>query len=206
MTAYVKRASVPPHLIDDRDPSAIALLKEDHQILRVLFDLVETTDDDILFPVAGDICIRLAIHLAVEEHFFYPALRQVLDNIEIDERIVEHQVTKSLISEIMDMTGRERFFRAKVHILGEETVSHFDKEDRFLFPRVRKAFEEGTIDLDELGTEMRRHRRDLFNLVGSPDTRIIDLNFAAEKDFDVVNHDGFGPRSARSFRSDPRFS
>ena len=180
MTAYVRRASVAPHLVDDRDPPAIALLKEDHQILRVLFDLIETTDDDVLFPVAGDICIRLAIHLAVEEHLFYPALNRVLDTSEIDERIVEHQVTKSLISEIMDLTGRERFFRAKVHVLGEESVHHFDEEDRLLFPQARKAFEDGRIDLVELGTEMGRHRRDLFNLVGSTDTRIIDLKLATE--------------------------
>ena len=52
MTAYVKRASVAPHMADDRDPTAIALLKEDHQVLRALFDLVETVRDDVLFPVA----------------------------------------------------------------------------------------------------------------------------------------------------------
>jgi len=50
MTAYVKRASVPPHLVDDRDPPAIALLKEDHQVLRALFDLVETVGTTSSFP------------------------------------------------------------------------------------------------------------------------------------------------------------
>jgi len=113
MTAYVKRASVPPHLVDDRDPPAIALLKEDHQVLRALFDLVETVGDEVLFPVAGDICIRLAIHMAVEEHLLYPALKPVIGVREIDEGIVEHQVTKRLISDIMEMTGREEIFRAR---------------------------------------------------------------------------------------------
>ena len=138
MTAYVKRASVPPHLVDDCDPPAIALLKEDHQILRALFDLVETVPDDVLFPVAGDICIRLAIHMAVEEHLLYPALKPVIGASEVDEAIVEHQVTKRLISDIMEMTGREELFRAKVHVLGEETVHHIDEEDRVLFRHARR--------------------------------------------------------------------
>ena len=182
MTAYVKRASVPPHLIDDRDPPAIALLKEDHQILRALFDLAETAGDDVLVPIARDICVRLAIHMAVEEHLLYPALKPVIGPSEVDEAIVEHQVTKRLISDIMGMTGREELFRAKVHVLGEETVHHIDEEDRALFRHAHKAWEEGKIDLVELGTEMRRHRRELFDLVGSvaADTRIIDLELAGE--------------------------
>jgi hypothetical protein len=182
MTGYVKRASGPPHLVDDRDPPAIALLKEDHQILRALFDLVETVPDDVLFAVAGDICIRLAIHMGVEEHLLYPALKPVIGSSEVDEAIVEHQVTKRLISDIMGMTGREKPFRAKVHVLGEETVHHIDEEDRVLFRHARKAWEEGKIDLVELGTEMSRHRRELFDLVGSvaADTRIIDLELEGE--------------------------
>ena len=182
MTAYIKRASVPPHLVDSRDPPAIALLKEDHQVLRALFDLVETVRDDVLFPVAGDICIRLAIHMAVEENLFYPALKPVLGPREIDEGIVEHQVTKRLISDILEMTGREELFRARVHVLGEETVHHIDEEDRVLFPLARKAWMDGKIDLVELGTEMSRHRRELFDLAGSAgaDTRTIDIQLAGE--------------------------
>ena len=182
MTAYVKRASVPPHLVDDRDPPAIVLLKEDHQVLRALFDLVETVGDDVLFSVAGDICIRLAIHMAVEEHLLYPALKPVIGVREIDEGIVEHQVTKRLISDIMEMTGREELFRARVHVLGEETVHHIDEEDRVLFPHARKAWEEGKIDLVELGTEMSEHRRELFDRAGSAaaDTHTIDLKLVGE--------------------------
>ena len=182
MTAYVKQASFPPHLVDDRDPPAIALLKEDHQMLRALFDMIETADDDVLFPIAGEICVRLAIHMAVEEHLFYPALKSVIDINEIDEGIVEHEITKRLISDIMEMTGREELFRARVHVLGEQTVHHIDEEDRVLFRDARKAWEEGKIDLVQLGTEMSRHWRELFDLVGSvgADTRIIDLELAGE--------------------------
>ena len=182
MTDYVKRGSVPPHLVDDRDPPAIALLKEDHQMLRALFDLVETAGQDVLFPVAADICIRLAIHMAVEEHLLYPALKPVIGASEIDEGLVEHQVAKRLISDIMKMTGREEIFRARVHVLGEETAHHIDEEDCGLFRHAREAWEEGKVDLVELGTEMSRHRRELFDMVGSvaADTHTIDLEPVGE--------------------------
>jgi hypothetical protein len=177
MTAYVKRASVPPHVVDSRDPPAIVQLKEDHQVLRALFDLVETVGDDVLFSIAGEICIRLAIHMAVEEQLLYPALRPFIAANEIDEAIVEHQVAKRLISDIMEMTGREELFRARVHVLGEETIHHVDEEDRELLPHARKAWEQGKVDLVELGTEMSRRRRELFDLVGSvaADTCTIDV-------------------------------
>jgi hypothetical protein len=182
MTAYVKRASVPPHLIDDGDPPAIALLKEDHQMLRALFDFVGTVADDLLFPIAGEICIRLAVHMAVEERLLYPALKAVIGASEIDEGIVEHQVTKRLISDIMGMTGREELFKASVHVLAEETVHHIDEEDRILFRQARKAWEEGKIDLVSLGNEMSRHRRELFDQVGSAaaDTHNIDLKLVGD--------------------------
>lgn len=182
MTAYVRQASFPPHLVDDRDPPAIALLKEDHQMLRALFDMIETVGDDVIFPIAGEICVRLAIHMALEEQFFYPALKSVMAFNEIDEGIVEHEVTKRLISDIMGMTGREELFRAKVHVLGEATIHHIDEEDRVLFRDARKAWQEGKIDLVQLGTEMSRHRRELFDLVGSvaADTHTIDLQLVGE--------------------------
>jgi hemerythrin-like domain-containing protein len=181
MTAYVKRASVPPHLVDDGDPPAIAQLKEDHQILRALFDLLETVGEDVLFPIAAEICIRLAIHMNLEEEFLYPSLRPLLDADEIDEAILEHQLAKRLISDIMEMTGREGLLRATVHVLGEQVVRHIDEEDRELLRDARKAWEDGKIDLVGIGVRMQSRRRDLFTLVGwvAGDIRGCDVELTA---------------------------
>ena len=178
MTAYVKRASVPPHLVDDRDPPAIALLKEDHQILRVLFDLVETTDDDVLFPIAGDICIRLAIHLAVEEHLLYPALKPVIGrqrNRRGNRRAPGNQA--SHFRHHGHDGPRRGFSGQRSTFLARKPSTISMRKTALLFRHARKAWEEGKIDLVELGTEMSRHRRDLFDLVGSvaADTQTIDL-------------------------------
>jgi hypothetical protein len=182
MTAYVKNASVPPHLVDDRDPPAIEQLKEDHQILRALFDLFETVGEDVLFPIAGEICIRLAIHMNLEEEFLYPSLKAVVDSDEIDDAMLEHQLAKRLISDIMDMTGREGPLRAKVHALGEVVIRHIDAEDRELLRDARRAWEDGKVDLVAIGIQMHSRRRDLFTLVGSAaaETRGFDIELAAD--------------------------
>jgi hemerythrin superfamily protein len=167
MTDYVKNASVTPHLIDSRDPPAIALLKEDHQIFRALFDLVETISEDVLFPIAGEICIRLTIHMNLEEEFLYPSLMSVLDPDEIEDAMLDHQRAKLLISNIMAMTGHKAPLRAELQRLGKEVVNHADEEDRELLRDARRAWEEGEVDLVGIGIQMHSRRLDLFNLVGS---------------------------------------
>ena len=167
MAAYVKNASVAPHLADSRDPPAIALLKEDHQIFRALFDLIDTVGEGVLFPIAGEICMRLAIHMSLEEEFLYPSLKSVLDPGEIGDAMLDHGRAKRLISNIMDMSGPEAPLRAEVQRLGEEVIRHADEEDRELLRRARRAWETGNVDLVSIGIQMHNRRRDLFTLVGS---------------------------------------
>ena len=182
MAAYVKNASVPPHLVDSRDPPAIALIKEDHQIFRALFDLVETIGEDVLYPIVGEICIRLVIHMSLEEEFFYPSLKSILGIDEINRAAEEHRHAKRLISTITDMTGREAAFRTRVQGLGEEVIRHADEEDCKLLREARRAWEDGKVDLVGVGIQMQRRRRDLFTLVGSeaPETCAFDVDLPAD--------------------------
>src|SRR4029453_679268 len=163
--------SVAPHLVDSRDPPAIALLKEDHQVFRVLFDLVETIGEDVLLPIAGEICVRLAIHMTLEEEFLYPALKSVLDPGQIDVAMLDHERAKRLISNVMDMSGGERTLRAQLQRLGAEVIGHADQEDRVLLRDARRAWQDGKVDLVRIGIQMHERKRDLFTLVGSASTQ-----------------------------------
>jgi hemerythrin-like domain-containing protein len=174
MSEYVERGSAPPDFIDEQDPPGIAMLKEEHRMFRALFDMVETVDRRALFPVAGETCVRLAIHMAVEEELFYPSLRRVMCADKIDEAIAEHQLAKRLISEIMEMTGVEGQFRTKLNVLGEEIMHHIDGEDRELFRDVRRAWEDGAIDLVEIDAQMQARRRELLDLVKAAATHSRD--------------------------------
>jgi hypothetical protein len=177
MGKYTDRGRNPPHLIGDGDPPAVALIKQDHQMFRALFDMAEGADERALIVLAGEICIRLSIHMTVEEELLYPALRPALDADEIDEGIVEHQIARRMIVEIAAMTGREELFRPKVHVLGEETMHHIDEEDCGLLKDARAVWEAGKVDLVLLGQQMRELRQALYDLVASigRDSAMIDI-------------------------------
>jgi hypothetical protein len=118
----------------------------------------------------------------LEEELLYPSLRPVLDADEIDDAKLEHQLAKRLISDIMEMTGREGPLRAKVHALGEDVIRHIDTEDRELLRDARWAWEDGKVDLVAIGIQMHNRRRDLFTLVGSiaAETRAFDVDLSED--------------------------
>jgi hypothetical protein len=118
----------------------------------------------------------------LEEEFLYPALATVLGAEEIDDAMVDHQLAKRLISNIMDMSGREGPLRARVNSLGEEVIRHADEEDRELLRDARRAWEDGTVDFVGIGVQMQNRRRDLFTLVGSAaaETCAFDVDLPAE--------------------------
>ena len=168
MGEYVDRGRKPPHAILPGDPPAIALVKEDHQMFRALFDRVEEEEEGpSLVSLTGEICVRLAIHMTLEEDFLYPALKPVIGAEKIDEGIVEHDLAKTLIVDLVHMTGREELYKSKVHVLGEEVMHHIDEEDRGLLADARTAWEQGKIDLPVVCRQMLERRRRLYDAIAT---------------------------------------
>jgi hypothetical protein len=76
MGKYVDRGRKPPHAIMDGGPEAIALIKEEHHMFRALFDRAQEEEPGpVLVALAGETCLRLAVHMVVEEEVLYPALK-----------------------------------------------------------------------------------------------------------------------------------
>ena len=167
MSNYAERGRTPPHAIMRDDPPPIVLIKEEHQRFRELFDRAESAEGDALIGISGEIGARLLIHMEVEEDILYPALKEVINVEEVDEGIVEHQVARNLILDITRMTGREEMFKSKVHVLGEETMHHIDEEDSKLFEGAKEAWEEGKIDLVELGQQLSARCKELYDRLDS---------------------------------------
>jgi hypothetical protein len=167
MGRYVEQGRKPPHAIAFDDPPAIALIKEEHQMFRALFDRVEGQEGPPLVALTGEICVRLATHMMVEEDVLYPALRPAIGTEKIDEGIVEHDLAKTLIIDLVHMTGREELYKSKVHVLGEEVVHHIDEEDRGLLQDARMAWEKGKVDLVILYRKMSDRRRELYDVVAT---------------------------------------
>jgi hemerythrin-like domain-containing protein len=164
---YGPRNAEGDHRIKDDDPAAIALLKEEHHVFRDLFDRAEDASDSAILEIARELCMRLAVHMAIEEEILYPALKPVLGDDEVNEGIVEHQSGKRIIAELEQLDGTEELFRAKVHVLGEETVHHIDEEDEDMFEDAKAAHREGRLDLDTIGERLRARQKALYDQIAT---------------------------------------
>ena len=164
---YGARNAEGHHAIAGDDPLAISLLKEEHHVFRDLFDEAKDAGEERLTEIARELCMRLNVHMAIEEEILYPALRPVLGDDEVNEGIVEHQSGKRICAELEQLDGTEELFSAKVHVLGEETLHHIDEEDEDMFEDARKAHAAGKIDLDTLGVTLRARQAELYDQIAT---------------------------------------
>ena len=164
---YSARNSQGHHAIAKDDPLAISLLKEEHHIFRKLFDEAKTAGEKRLTAIARELCMRLNVHMAIEEEILYPALRPVLGDDEVNEGIVEHQSGKRICAELEQLDGTEELFSAKVHVLGEETVHHIDEEDDDMFEDAKEAHASGKIDLEKVGEKLRARQAKLYDQIAT---------------------------------------
>lgn len=153
------------HRILENDPVAIRILKEEHHVFRRLFDKVESQDRGALPKIAAELCMRLAVHMTIEEEILYPALKPIIGADEVNEGIVEHESAKRLVAEIEQLDGGEELYKAKLHVLGEETIHHIDEEDEEMFAEAAEAHRAARVDLDALGERLRARQAELYQQI-----------------------------------------
>jgi hemerythrin superfamily protein len=117
---------------------AIALLKTQHRLVEKLFAQFENTEaDEEKKAIFEEIADNLAVHTAIEERFFYPAVRARQTEEQIEEAYDEHLDAKKIIVEALghpDAPG----FDGKVAALQGAIEHHVEEEEEELFPSVRK--------------------------------------------------------------------
>ena len=155
---------------DETSPTArdaIALLTDDHEEVRQLFEqyreLADDTsaDDEARRTLAEEICTMLTVHATIEEELFYPAARDALDDDTLlNEAEVEHQSAKDLIAQIQDSDPSDPLYDAQVKVLGEYVNHHVEEEEGQLFPLVQET----DIDLDALGEELSARQEELLSI------------------------------------------
>jgi hemerythrin superfamily protein len=133
---------------------AITLLKQDHKTVKQLFrdfDKLGDTAYKRKREIVDKIIEELSIHAAIEELFFYPAVRKEVEEAddEVLESLEEHHIVKWVLSELDGMDPEAERFDAKVTVLKENVLHHAEEEEQELFPKVRAAM--GRKALAELG-------------------------------------------------------
>jgi hypothetical protein len=80
---------------------AISLLKNDHEMVKRLFERFEGADSPPAMQKAIDDAIHaLKIHATIEEEIFYPAIREDVGEELMDEAREERHIARVLIAEL----------------------------------------------------------------------------------------------------------
>ena len=141
---------------------AITLLKNDHRRIEKLFASFERTGGRarktrrrLVDRMAAD----LTTHTTLEEHVFYPLVRQSVADADfvILEAVEEHHVVKLLLNELAKISPSDEQFAPKVAVLIQAVRHHVEREEREVFPRMRKSV--GRARLGEIGDAMRKLQR-----------------------------------------------
>lgn len=138
------------------------MLKDDHKSLEQHFRRFERAGDRALVEkrhIVDRIIEELAVHAAIEEQLFYPAVRSGVPDAEDSalESLEEHHVAKWLLSELDGMSPDEERFDAKVAVLIHSVRHHLEEEEGQLFPKVREEL--GRQALSDLGEAMANARK-----------------------------------------------
>jgi hemerythrin superfamily protein len=144
----------------DKATNAIAMLKEDHDKVKDLFERFEETNGPATkAKIVSEALTALKVHATIEEELFYPAVRQNIEDEEgiMDEADEEHHVAKVLIAELEKMTGDEEHWDAKFKVLAESVRHHIKEEEGKMFKEAKKT----EIDFDILGSQMAHLKQKL---------------------------------------------
>ena len=164
---------------------ATALLRQQHDEAKELFEQFEDTDDPgEQQRIAREAIRALLAHTAIEEEIFYPAIRDAGEEIEDDvlEGLEEHHVVEILLDELEGMSPDDERFEAKFTVISELVEHHVEEEEDELFPEVRDAL--GEERLEELGERMQARYDELME-GGDTDGMTREELYERAKELDV---------------------
>ena len=136
--------------------NAIDLLKAQHDEVETLFERYEKLGEDAAsekrqcFVAIAD---RLSAHTAIEEQFFYPAVKAKQTEDILRESLEEHLAAKRIIADLLELQPGDESYDAKMSVLHEQVEHHVKEEEKEMFPKVKKLF--ARADLDALGEQMQ---------------------------------------------------
>ena len=140
--------------------NAVDLLESQHREVEDLFSEIEEAKDaktkNQLFEQIAD---ALAIHAAIEEHHFYPAVKAKRTEDILLEALEEHLGIKRVIADLLKIDASDETFDAKVKVLKEQVEHHVEEEESDLFPKVKKLL--SAEELDALAQEMTAEQSEL---------------------------------------------
>jgi len=149
--------------IGQSETNALKVLEQDHDAVDALFKQYESDKDDMKpaqkQKLATQICEMLTVHATIEEEIFYPAVRNLDEEVRdlVSEAAVEHQSLKDIIGRLEAAPPSDPLYDAGVKVLSEYVKHHVKEEESELFPKVRSS----DLDLDTVGQQLLDRKAEL---------------------------------------------
>ena len=136
-------------------PSAIELLKTQHEEVKTLFRRIEKASTrSAKTKLFDQLAANLAAHDAIEREIFYPACERGMGMTDLlGEALVEHGVVEFSLYQA-DQARKDKDFSFKCQVLSEIVEHHVKEEEEDFFPKVQKAL--GKEKLLALGAQMQQ--------------------------------------------------
>lgn len=138
--------------------NALTLLKQDHRRVRGLFRDFDSAGERAHREkerVARQVFEELAMHTAIEEEIFYPAVRDAGNSKGkgvVYEAIAEHDVVSNIIDELRALPIEDEQYDAKFIVLEENVKRHIEEEEGEMFPYAKRRLDE--TQLRDCGRQM----------------------------------------------------
>ncbi|WP_437621013.1 hemerythrin domain-containing protein [Sorangium sp. So ce1151] len=130
---------------------ATSLLEKQHRKVEALFKQLESGKSEPA-PLLAELANELVAHMAIEQESFYPAVRQIKEDL-ILESYEEHAIAELALKRLLATDPEDISFKARVTTLKELIQHHVEEEEEELFPKVEEAVDEKR--LAELGKELK---------------------------------------------------
>jgi hemerythrin HHE cation binding domain-containing protein len=129
--------------------NAIDLLKQQHKKTKAA---LEKASEGKLDPrEAKKAADELVAHMVIEEHIFYPRVRQLMKDM-VGESFEEHTVARFALARCLTARGDEQI-KARFTVLKELIEHHVEEEEKEMLPKVQKAIDSEELEL--LGDRMK---------------------------------------------------
>src|SRR3954451_11303262 len=140
--------------------SAIDLLESQHREVEKLFQKIEkTSKGEEKIRLFEEIADKLAIHATIEEHHFYPAVKEKRTEDILLESLQEHLAVKRVLADLLENDVEDETFDAQLKVLNETVSHHVEEEEDDLFPKVRKILSKD--QLEAVGQAMSLEQSEL---------------------------------------------
>jgi len=141
---------------------AIALLKDDHRLLRSLLDeLAETHAEGHRRQLLARVEDEVKMHTKIEEEIFYPAFRDAVASQKERrlywEALEEHHAADLILADTRKADVGSDVFGGRAKVLKEIIEHHADEEEAEMFPEARRRFTPSR--LRELGAQMAEMKK-----------------------------------------------